>query len=408
MGCADIARACQGLGHRVEVLTSLACGNLRRSRPADDLSVHAVFEPVYFYEDPVIAYRSTDSGWMRRRCAAFGGAIIPNMLTLYLHLVRRQPDVVWVFNPLGLGTVGLLEVCALTAKRCLIHLMDDIDGVVADHQQFQNFLGRFQRVKAQISAISCTEHVRAKNSGVGLYRSNRVIFNGVRFPVDIRPVAGRKAAGERLRVIYFGQVERHKGLIQLVMGASRLQTLYPDLRFQIDIVGGGSPFFKQELTELITKAGLTNKVHLLGFMEKPRLHESLSNYDVAVFLLDKNEPFAFAPFEAVTAGLPIVVTPIPAFQELGMNDYPLLVQNRDDADEVAARLRFANDNRSRMPQLGQSLRQILRSSLDFDGVVLPRYFDEIRNCPVRRQPVPPIHQIVAPYQTYSSYAHVVA
>jgi glycogen(starch) synthase len=378
LGCESIARSLVRLGHRVVVLTSASVGQLQRAPHNKDLQVAALFEPIFEYEDPLNLRLKTSRYWTRRCDEAFGGVLVSNALSLARFLAHSRPDVLWMFNPLGLGPIGILEAALTQPLKCIIHLMDDVDAVIGEHQNSLYLGGRYRRLKSSISAISCSRKMLYRNEQSGGYRSHRVIYNGVDFN-QIPYCRGKEFRPDQpCRFVYFGQVSEAKGLLQILRAASRAGAR----PFTIDILGRPDAMFEAELHREIATLGLGEIVNVLGFLPREDLLPRLTGYDAAILLLSGDEPFGYAPLEAAAAGLPVILTAGVGAAECVPLDYPLLIQDRDNAADVASKIDWCLANRDCLRALGLQLRDDLKVNCDFDSVVMPAYLRTIRACPI--------------------------
>jgi glycogen(starch) synthase len=378
LGCQSIARALVRLGHRVVVLTSASIGQLQRAPQANDLRVSALFEPIFEFEDSLIARLSASHAWRQRRDEAFSGVVVSNALALARFLADSRPDVLWMFNPVGLGTIGIFEAALTQPLKCIIHLMDDVDGYFVDHQTSILLEGRYRRLKSSISAISCSRKILYANEQSGSYRSHRVIYNGV----DFGEIPCRREAvvrpEEPCRFVYFGQVSEVKGLLHMLRAASRMNAR----SFTIDIIGRPDSTFETQLEREIATLGLRENVNVLGFMPREELLLRLTDYDAAIFLLNNTEPFGYAPLEAAAAGLPVILTSGVGSAECFPKDYPLLIRDRNDAADAASKMDWCVVHRGALRALGLRLRADLKVHCDFDSVAMPAYLRTIQTCPI--------------------------
>jgi glycogen(starch) synthase len=378
LGCQSIARSLVRLGHRVVVLTSASIGQLDRVHDKKDLRVSALFEPVFEYEDLLNARLKGSNYWRRRRDEAFGGVLVSNARALARFLAESRPDVLWMFNPLGLGPIGIIEAALTQPLKCIIHLMDNVDAVIAEHQGSIFLEGRYRRLKSSVSAISCSRKILYNNEVSGRYRSHRVIHNGVNFD----EIACRRETTfppeQPCRFVYFGQVSEQKGVLHMLRAASRATAR----SFTIDIIGRGDSVFETQMYREIAALGLREIVNVLGFMPREELLSRLTDYDAAILLLSSHEPFGYAPLEAAAAGLPVILTSGVGIAECFPDDYPLLALDRNDAADVANKIDWCVMNRSCLRALGLGLRDELKVHCDFDSVVMPAYLRTIRACPI--------------------------
>jgi glycosyltransferase involved in cell wall biosynthesis len=385
LGMLEVARAFVAAGHEVEVVTSTAVGAQRRVRRADDVTTRDVFAPVLAYE-PDLADRLQDSTvWCHDRTEAFGGVVSANVVALAREIERFRPDRIWMGNPLGLGPVGIFETALSARVPVVIHLMDDVDRYLLGYRRPIHWLSRIARLKRGLTAISCASHVRAMNSVVGEYGTHVVVPNGVDFSAFPTRREPRRRGGP-LRLVYFGQVEPMKGIPQLIAGIDAFASSHRSTPFEIDIVGPASASYGAELAAEIASRRLDDRVRLVGRLEKSDLLARLDGYDAAVLLLKQEEPFAYASLEAPAAGLPVAITRGHAVADAYPPDYPLFVDDRDDAEAVASALRWCASHRDRLAELGSDLRAHLLRRCDTTTAVNPRYLEILENARVADRP----------------------
>jgi glycosyltransferase involved in cell wall biosynthesis len=385
LGMLEVARTFAAAGHDVEVVTSTAVGAQRRVRRADDVVTREVFAPVLAYE-PDLADRLQDSVvWSHDRTDAFGGVIPANVVALAREIERFQPDRIWMGNPLGLGPVGIFETALSARVPVVIHLMDDVDRYLLGYRRPIHWLSRVMRLKRGMTAVSCASHVRAMNSVVGEYGTHVVVPNGVDFAAFAARGESRQHGGP-LRLVYFGQVEPMKGIPQLIAGIDAFAASPESTPFELDIIGPASASYGAELAAEIASHRLDDRVRLVGRLEKSDLLARLDGYDAAVLLLKQEEPFAYASLEAPAAGLPVVITRGHAVADAYPSDYPLFVDDRDDAEAVASALRWCASHRDRLAELGSDLRAHLLRRCDTTTAVNPRYLDILESARVPDRP----------------------
>ena len=374
LGTLDVARAFIGAGHEVEVVSSTVVGVLRKTRPATGVTVRQVFGPVLAYESDLADRLEHSSIWRQHRTDALGGVLPDAIVALRTEIERFRPDRIWLGNPLGIGPVGILETALSAGVPVVIHLMDDIDRYLVGYRRPLNWRPRIARLKRSITAVSCASHVREMNSVVGRYGSHHVVLNGVDFsaiPAHAQP--GRH--DDPLRFVYFGQVEPMKGIPYLIEGVGRLVANRDTPPFTLDIIGPGSASYVETVQSDLRSRGLAGRVQLVGRLEKRDLMVRLASYDAAVLLLKKEEPFGYAWLEAAAAGLPVVVTRGRAVADVFPEDYPLFVEDREDADHVAGIIGWCLSHRDALAPIAAGLTQRLSAVCDTTSAVNPRYLE---------------------------------
>jgi glycogen(starch) synthase len=372
LGLLEVARAFVRAGHEVEVVTSRAIGTLKKVSAPADLTVREAFAPVFAYEADLSARLEGARAWQEHRTDALGGVDAANAVALDLEIRRFRPDRIWIGNPLGVGPVSLLETALAAGVPVIVHLMDDIDRYLLGYGRPLHWLPRVARLKQSLTAVSCSTLVRELNSVVGDYGTHVVVPNGF----DFGSVATRARPGLHdgpLRLVYFGQIEPMKGIGQLIDGVAEWSRDPQAPAFTLDLIGPAAASYADDLSRDVQARGLTDRVRLVGRVEKTDLLRRLPSYDVATLLLKADEPFGYAWLEAAAAGLPVVVTNGRAVAELFPAQYPLFVADRDDPAAVAATLGWCARQRASLPEIGASLGRHLERRCDATTVVTPRY-----------------------------------
>ncbi|MDQ6664557.1 MAG: glycosyltransferase family 4 protein [Acidobacteriota bacterium] len=379
LGCERIAEQCREVGHDVAVATSAVIGKLEKTVHNPQLRVEELFEPVYEYEPDIFDRTILNPVSFSRRQAAFGGTLQANAWALARFIREMAPELIWIFNPLGVGTVGVLEACLTSHAPCVLHLMDDIDHEVSIHQSECYLLPRYARVKSSIHAIACSEKMAIANTRVGEFASLRIIPNGVDFPKF--PIDMRRDPAAPARFVYFGQVEESKGVLDALRGFRVLLDREPECDATFDVLGAGSSAFRRQLESEINRMGLRERVSLPGYIARADLMANLSSYTAAVLPLRDAEPFGYAPVEAGAAGLPVIVTTGPGAAEFFPPGYPLFVRDRQSAGEIGERLHWCVANPGATVKLGRHLQSELRRNCDFAEVVFPAYERAVKSLP---------------------------
>ena len=81
------------------------------------------------------------------------------------------------------------------------------------------------------------------------------------------------------------------------------------------------------------------------------------------------EGFGLALLEAICAGVPSIISDIPALTEVSDNGKYALSFRSDDAQDLADKLRYALDNRDEMKRLGEAASQYARHAFSIEKMV---------------------------------------
>jgi glycogen(starch) synthase len=379
LGCAEIAERVAQAGHEVEVLTSRVVGRLHRLHErVGTARINRVFAPLFEYEKQPALHSSPE--WHTRHARAQAGTIPENVSALLAQWKTFQPDVVWAFNIVGLGTLGILECLAYAGYPTVIHHMDFLDVPLSAHHAPP---GRVARAKARLIAISCSEFTRTRNEELGTYGKHLVIPNGIHFP-DTTPSPATSRTGndgdDTFRFICFGQITQEKGIVELLVAFRHLLAIRPGRKIHLTIQGPcHSPPFLDSLRTQILQDDLQETVTLAGPVPKEELLSGLSRYDAAVMLLNKHEAFGYAPLEASAAGLPVIFPRSSGAASFLPESDPLLLRERDNAQATAKTMARCVDNPAWAADHALRQREALMQVCDLEKAVLPAYLDVLHS-----------------------------
>ena len=112
-------------------------------------------------------------------------------------------------------------------------------------------------------------------------------------------------------LLFIGRLSHEKGINELIDAAELLQK--NEIKFHLNLVGGGEKEWFDSVKEKIIKKKLEHSVFILGpISNKSTLNDLLKSSDIFVFP-SHHEGFPRVVYEAMTFGLPMVLTNINAF-----------------------------------------------------------------------------------------------
>ncbi len=117
----------------------------------------------------------------------------------------------------------------------------------------------------------------------------------------------RKKPNSPIRILFVGRFAEQKNPILLLEAVKILaERSFP---FELTMVGDGE--IRKKIERYILENNLQDKVKLLGFIVGRQLEEQYENADIFV-LSSKEESFGIVLIEAMSKGLPVIATDIPA------------------------------------------------------------------------------------------------
>ena len=117
-----------------------------------------------------------------------------------------------------------------------------------------------------------------------------------------------------LRLLYLGTIDLRKGFNKCVLIARQL--LEQKVNFKLTVAGTWlDADFKREMTGRIDELGLGEAIHFAGFVDEEAREKLLKQSD-CLLLLSQNEGMSMALLEAMSSGLAVIASDIPAHQDV--------------------------------------------------------------------------------------------
>lgn len=403
LGALEILKILQTHSHKVVLATS--ANDLSTVKVSYDLKnlegldIRRIFLSLREYD---VAYDRTMRlypQYAHDKSHRFAGTVEANCLALK-HLIEQEaPDLIYFFNPLGLGPVGLLQTAlSFGGKRVVLHMMDNIDFYIRLHGEMIGTLPAWEELKRQLHTIACSRLIEQVNQEKGSFAQCRVIYNSLETTLWQRIIdqpspptslaASSPPPALPLRLVYWGQLTARKGVLYLLDAVGEFKRRNPSRAITLDLYGSAEKNELAAIQNKISAAGIENEVKLKGFVDQAQLREKVKNYDVGVFLLDESEPFAYAPIESVLLGL-YTVAPAKASTFEIFGESPLAVKNRADATEVAGVLKQIALTREasvpsaagQLPAERRRMELLAREKLDLENSFLPALLAYLEGIP---------------------------
>lgn len=298
LGCSQAVGALRGRGHDVRVLTSAP----RRPLPAAegvqrDLTLANVYDPDLGDPDD------------RRRRLALNVAAMwidaPNTHRLLAAAREFEPDVVYLWNLVGIGGLGLVTALQEAGIPWAWHLMDQVPVILSGLRDAPRpALARLFAGRLDGTYISCSEHVleEIKRKGLSLKGRVAVIPNWIHGARPQPSHRTRDAGG--LRIAMASAVNRDKG-VDVMMRAAALLRERGFVDFKVDVYGR---LVDSSLVGLVEELGIGDCFFLKGEVPHADLVAMYGRYDLFAFPVWEREPFAFAALEAAAQGCPVLMT----------------------------------------------------------------------------------------------------
>jgi glycogen synthase len=298
LGCAQAVTALREQGHEVTVLTAVP----RIPAPEMDRVVRRLRLADVF--DPQLGQPRSRSTSARLSVAAMW-VDASNVHCLLEEIERVRPNVVYLWNLIGIGGLGLVFSLEQLGVPWVWHLMDPIPSVLTALRgpwipQMQRLFER--QVKG--SYISCSSHVieEARRSGVELSGTVELIPNWVTGPRRPYVPCGQRTGP--LRIMMASVVTRFKG-VDIMMQAAALLKARGVSDFTVDVYGR---ILDPSLAGTLAELDLGDLFFLRGERPQAEVQELYGAHDLLAFPTWEREAFGFASIEALSRGCVVLTT----------------------------------------------------------------------------------------------------
>ncbi len=166
---------------------------------------------------------------------------------------------------------------------------------------------------------------------------------------------GERESHESLRLLCVGRLIERKGQRQIFVAVKRC--LEEGTRLSLNLVGTGDS--ERNYRELVRELGIENAVHFLGYVARDLLPNHYQLADVFV-LASANEGMSVAILEAMSAGLPLLVSKHGAPQTVVSEGENALVFPLHDVDTLVRHLKTLSQDVQLRKRLGAGSKKLVR------------------------------------------------
>ena len=360
LACANVAQALAARGHDVRVLTTWCHLPQPSAPPASvhrhlDLHWHVPHDS----RNPTVHERDIHAAF----CSSY-----TNTLQLLNGIRDFKPDVVSVWNVIGVGGLALMDLLNQIAVPWTLHLGDRVPVEIATHAP-ASVLGLFG---AQGSKL----YERARILSVSQHLLDEIeSLSGITFPQHADIVAGWVDLSDalphepylrdgRARFVAAGTIAPHKG-IDLILEASA-QLKATGLDFSVDLFGDGE---LRHYIDLARTLHLQDRVSFLGPRSQADLLQSYASYDAFLCPTWERDPFPFAPLEALGCCTPPILTRNCGTSERLVDGLHCIKIDRT-VDQLAEAMASVASGRVDLARIGRAGQRLIATDLSFG-----RYLD---------------------------------
>ena len=297
LACRNVAQAMSERGHDVRVLTAWCHLPATADEPAwVDRRLDLHWHVPHISTDVTLNQRDLHSAV----CSSYG-----NTLHVLNTLRSFRPDIVYVWNLIGVGKAAILDLLNQVGVPWALHLMDRTPAEVTMYAPTP-VLGLFN---AQDGALYAHAHILA----ISQHLLDEIEAEGISFGHEPDLVPGWADVTSALphepylrdgitRFVTAGIVVPHKGTDLILEACAQLKA--ERLSFVVDVFGGGELAYYADRARAMQ---IDDCFRLLGIRSQYKLVQLYAGYDAFLFPTWEREPFGFAPVEAAgCATVPIM------------------------------------------------------------------------------------------------------
>lgn len=302
LACSQAAEGLARLCHEVMVLTSQPGVGPAPERRANtplierSLALAPVFDSAQVQAHPLSALQALEarSQWIDGHNA---GAVIDAV-------ERFQPDVIYLWNLVGIGGLGLLMALRVMKAPWVWHLCDRVPFQLCSERgilvpALAEAFGRLVEGRW----ITLSDQLRMEIANLGVPLRGPVTKLPLWVQTEGVPLRLPEPGQRPLQLAFAGQVASHKGADLAVEAAIELHRQGMDI--SLDLWG---EVLELPLLGRAAAAGLGDRIVFHGATDHAGVLEGIAGCDVLLFPTWPREPFGIVPAEAAAVGTPPILS----------------------------------------------------------------------------------------------------
>jgi glycosyltransferase involved in cell wall biosynthesis len=286
----------------------------------------------------------------------------PDVAHLHIYYGKLTASILPVLKAEGVPVVHTMHEYRQISPNYTLTLNDQIDEDCCGASAWRAAVRRFNRGSLARSVLPVAEWYLARMIGslrhvdrliaISDFQKRKTVEHGIpeakitRVYNFVEPgAAPTGVTGSGGYLLYFGRVEKIKGVLTLAKAA---QTL-PDVRFKI--VGEGGAV--SELCDFIQSRGLKN-VELIGFTRGDKLKRLIRDSLATVLPAQWYEPFGLTVLESFAQRRPVIASRIGALPELVTDGEDGLLFEPGNVEELRDRIITLTNNNRHADEMGDA------------------------------------------------------
>tara|TARA_B100000886_G_C20406648_1_gene485119 strand:- start:67 stop:1086 length:1020 start_codon:yes stop_codon:yes gene_type:complete len=227
-------------------------------------------------------------------------------------------------------------------------LPKNLKYILVLHSPPSTIPNRYKFIKQKINLfknleiVAVSNFVKRESETIFPKHKINVIYNGI----NLNQFKLKKVKDSpNLRIVTLSALEERKRIQNIILALKKIKN--PNLRFHIY---GDGPY-KKKIKSLINKENLQKYVKLKGVTNEPE--NIFCDYDIFI-LISKGEAFPISPIEAMSCGLPLIVSNEEPFDEIVSKDCGILIDPNNQKQIIDSILLL--EDKTKRKDLGISAR----------------------------------------------------
>lgn len=376
--CHEVSERLEGRGHTIAVLTSRY--ELAKA-PANERSVYRVlylegdlayYQPLHFF-----------TRWRKEHRQ--------NLVFLERTVKEFAPDLIFVWGMWALSKALPALAEKLLPGRVVYYLSDYWPSAADMHTRYwqspaehwpmrvpkcvlgkvaMSMLAKDTQPSLKLEQVICVSAaVRDLLVEAGLPLRHAHIVHGGTDGERFLGVRSRDYAPGPLKLLYAGQLVRHKGVHTAIEAMAILINKQTMHRVTLSLIGSGHPDYEAFLRDMVERELLQDFVTFHKPVSKDKMPATLQQFDVLIFPSIYDEPLARITQEAMASGLVVVGTTTGGTKEILRDGETGLTFAPEDAESLAERIAELTVDPDLRYRLAQAGRQAVLQNFTLDRMV---------------------------------------
>ncbi|MBD2312370.1 glycosyltransferase family 4 protein [Desertifilum sp. FACHB-1129] len=187
-------------------------------------------------------------------------------------------------------------------------------------------------------------------------------------PIELPPAIPNREQSHPVKIVFLGRIGQRKGTFDLIQAFAAM-TREQKAKARLILAGDGEEDAARKLIKSLDLAGVTS---LLGWIDSAKRNEILQSADIFV-LPSYNEGLPMAMLEAMSWGLPAIVTPVGGIPEVIEHGRNGLLVNPGDVERLTQGLQQLIEDETYRLELGKQARDSVTP------LAIENYWENLRN-----------------------------